>query len=149
MLDMFACFYEWEFSCTLLTTKFDIDTDKSNSLKPVVLLSISPSSKITFRLEAPFWCSRRLQPSAGARKKPPVGRVNFLVYLKNECQNKFFMLKGGGHQNWVTTDFWHSNITKIKCFHRCQIVHFNVWIFEPFLIKRTNINELASIVKLF
>ena len=24
-------------------------------------------------------CSRRLQPSAGARKKPPVGGLNFLV----------------------------------------------------------------------
>ena len=38
----------------------------SNSLEPVV-----HSSK------GPFYCSLRFQPSAGARKKPPVGGLNF------------------------------------------------------------------------
>ena len=31
---------------------------------------------------APSFAAERLQPSAGARKKPPVGGLNFLVYLK-------------------------------------------------------------------
>ena len=33
-------------------------------------------------LKGPIVCSRRLQPSAEARKKPPVGGLNFLVVLK-------------------------------------------------------------------
>ena len=37
----------------------------------------------------PTVCSRRLQPSAGARKKPPVGGLNFLVIYNG---------KGGGGQ---------------------------------------------------
>merc|ERR1712071_346336 len=31
--------------------------------------------------KGPIICSRRLQPSAGARKKPPVGGLNFLVFI--------------------------------------------------------------------
>ena len=47
------------------------------SLKPVVrpsvCPSVCPSGKITCWPKGPFCCSWRLLPSAGARKKPPVG----------------------------------------------------------------------------
>ena len=52
-------------------------------LTPLHLLSVwslvRPSGKITFGPNGPFLLSRRLQPFAGARKKPPVERLNFLV----------------------------------------------------------------------
>ena len=60
----------------------------SNSLKsidcPSISPSVRPSVKNKFRPEGTFCCSRRLQPSAGARKKPPAAcRVAefLLIYL--------------------------------------------------------------------
>ena len=46
----------------------------SNSLKPVVRPSVRSSAKVSFGPERP------LETSTGARKKPPVGGLNFLVY---------------------------------------------------------------------
>ena len=44
--------------------------------------------------EGPHRCSRRLQPSAGARKKPPVGGLNFLVFIK--FKNSFISITYSG-----------------------------------------------------
>ena len=46
-----------------------------NSLKPVVWAFVRP-----FVRQNHLWARRALQPSAGARKKAPVGGLNFLVY---------------------------------------------------------------------
>ena len=59
---------------TLILAEFNWS---SNSLKPIVCPSVRSSGKITCWSKGPFWCSRRLQPSAGAKKKPPVGWLNF------------------------------------------------------------------------
>ena len=62
----------------------------SNSLIPVVRPSVCPSvclsvclsARITFWPKGPYWgCSLPAQrPSAAARKKRPIGELNFLVY---------------------------------------------------------------------
>ena len=44
------------------------------SVGPSVRLSVRPSGKVTFGPKGPW-------PSAGARKKPPVGGLNFLVSI--------------------------------------------------------------------
>ena len=41
-------------------------------LTPLNLLSVRPFVKITFGALCLLWARRALQPSAGARKKPPV-----------------------------------------------------------------------------
>ena len=48
----------------------------SNSLKPVVRPSVSPSIR-----QNHLWAQMALQPSSEARKKPPVGGLNFLVSI--------------------------------------------------------------------
>ena len=50
-----------------------------NSLKPVVRPSFRSSIHWANHIWAqrPYSCRQRFQPSAGARKKPPVGRLNF------------------------------------------------------------------------
>ena len=57
---------------------------QSNSLKPVVRPSVRPSvgpSVCPSLRQIHLWVRRALQPSAGARKKPPVGGLNFRVII--------------------------------------------------------------------
>ena len=52
----------------------------SNSLKPIVRPSVRPSVRSSVR-QNHLWARRpKALRSAGARKKPPVGGLNFLVY---------------------------------------------------------------------
>ena len=50
----------------------------SNSLKPVVRPSVRPAVCSSVR-QKHLWARRALQPSAGGRKKPSIGGLNFLV----------------------------------------------------------------------
>ena len=53
-------------------------------LTPLNPLSVRPSGKVTFGPKGP-------KPSAGARKKPPVGGLNFLVD-NNSFQTKCYQI---------------------------------------------------------
>ena len=72
----------WFLGCVwfvfILSFIFHFHQDNSCNLTPLnllsVLLSVRPSVRQNHRL-----AQRAIQPSAGARKKPPVGGLNFLV----------------------------------------------------------------------